>query len=132
MRAHGLPGFPDPDSSGQIRVTGTGIDRRSSAYQTAYRACRALAPSSPTQQQNVQFQQQLLAFAKCMRSHGVPAFPDPEVTDTGSIHFRVTPGQIDASSPVVIRAGHACRSTIKNFAGDPTGRLIQGAVGTGK
>jgi hypothetical protein len=131
MRAHGLPSFPDPDSSGRIRVTGTGIDRRSSAYQSAYHACRTLAPSSPTQQQNAEFQRQLLAFAACMRSHGVPTFPDPQVTDAG-IHFRVTPGQIDPNSPVVIRAGHACRSTIKKFAGDPTERLIQGAAGVGK
>jgi hypothetical protein len=41
-----------------------------------------------------QGQAQLLAFAKCMRSHGVPAFPDPQV-ENGVTHLQVTAGQID-------------------------------------
>jgi hypothetical protein len=55
-------------------------------------------------------QAQMLAFAKCMRSHGVPAFPDPQVENGGTTHLQVTAGQIDPNSPVVKAAMVACRS----------------------
>jgi hypothetical protein len=57
-----------------------GIDWRSPAVKAAQHACRHLAESagslsSLSPQQLAQLQEQLLAFASCMRSHGVPAFP---------------------------------------------------------
>src|SRR5262249_59229270 len=75
----------------------------------------------------------LLAFAKCMRSHRVPAFPDPQVVD-GHIHIRVTAGQIDPNSPVVTAAAAACRSKLGTGRGSESGaeKLVQGAAGMGK
>jgi hypothetical protein len=76
-------------------------------------------------------QEQLLAFAKCMRPHRVPAFPDPRVVND-HIRIRVTPGQIDPNSPVVIAAMAACRSKL---AGKDSARaaqkLLGGAAGAG-
>ena len=112
MRSHGVPTFPDPDSSGTIQVPSS-IDDRVPPVRAAYRACRNLAPSegSLTGQGDVMHQDQLLAFAKCMRSHGVPQFPDPQVVN-GHINMHLTAGQIDPSSPTVTAAMAACRSKL--------------------
>ena len=74
MRAHGLTGFPDPNASGVISATG--IDPNSAAYKTAIAACQGLLPAQAPGQQSQNLQQGL-KLAKCMRTHGVPNFPDP-------------------------------------------------------
>jgi hypothetical protein len=129
MRSHGVPNFPDPDSSGRIRIPST-IDDRLPTVQAAYHSCRNLAPSedSLTGQGDVMQQDQLLAFAKCMRSHGVPAFPDPQVVND-HIRLRVTAGQIDPNSPLVIAAEAACRSRLGPASARGAEKLVQGAAG---
>jgi hypothetical protein len=130
MRGHGVPSFPDPDSSGKIRIS-SAIDDRSPTVRAAYRACRRLAPSggSVTGQGDTLQQDQLLAFARCMRSHRVPAFPDPQAVN-GHIHMQVTAGQIDPSSPVVIAASAACRRKLGGkSAARGAEKLVQGAAG---
>jgi hypothetical protein len=128
MRSHGVPTFPDPDSSGTIQVPSS-IDDRVSTVRAAYRACRNLAPSESaiTGQDDVLTQDRLLAFAKCMRSHGVPNFPDPQVVN-GHIRIHVTAGQIDLTSPIVTAATAACRST-PGANSDGAQKLVQGAAG---
>jgi hypothetical protein len=114
MRRHGVPSFPDPDITG--RMPRRGFNPHSPAFQAAARACRSLTPSGgDSLKQRAQLQEQLLAFAKCMRSHRVPAFPDPQVV-SGDIQLRVTRGQIDPSSPVVTAATAACRSKLGSNA----------------
>jgi hypothetical protein len=133
VRSNGVRNFPDPDSSGRIMIPTGALDKRSPAFQAAYRACRRLAPSGGSPQQQARWQEQLLAFATCMRSHDVPAFPDPQVVN-GGIHLRVTGGQIDPNSPVVTAATAACRSKLaSNFAGirNPAEELVHGAAGLG-
>jgi hypothetical protein len=49
-----------------------------------------------------------LAYAKCMRSHGVPNWPDPVATPSGSYGFRTT--GVDPHSAGFQRAGEACKS----------------------
>jgi len=129
MRSHGVPTFPDPDSSGRIRIPST-IDDRSPTVQAAYHACRNLAPSedSVTGQGDVMGQDQLLAFARCMRSHGVSAFPDPQVVND-HIRLRVTAGQIDPNSPLVVAAEAACRSKLGRASARGAEKLVQGAAG---
>ena len=81
MRTHGVPNFPDPDSNGFFGLTGD-INRHSAQFQAAQSACRHLLPASyfqpPSQAQQQQDARQALQFARCMRSHGVPNFPDPD------------------------------------------------------
>ncbi len=52
----------------------------------------------------------LIAFSACMRSHGVPSFPDPTVSgDRTSLHVRVGPGSaIDPNSPQFQAAQKVC------------------------
>jgi hypothetical protein len=47
----------------------------------------------------------MLAFASCMRSHGVPSFPDPN--SQGLIPL-ATMNRIDPSSPAVLSAFKTC------------------------
>jgi hypothetical protein len=129
MRSHGVPTFPDPDSSGRIQIPSS-IDDRLPTVRAAYRACRNLAPSesSLTGQGDTLQQDRLLAFAKCMRSHGVPNFPDPQVVN-GHIRIHVTAGQIDPSSPIVTAAMATCRSTLGANSARGAEKLVQGAAG---
>jgi hypothetical protein len=55
---------------------------------------------------------QALKFSACMRSHGEPNFPDPEISNGGtSIRIRVTPASgIDPGSPAFQDAQRACRA----------------------
>ena len=92
IRSHGVPNFPDPvqTPSGGYGYRTAGIDPNSAAFQGALQACKALpSPWNSTGQQLSPAQQQAwLHWAKCIRTHGVPAFPDPtfsgnEVRDAG-------------------------------------------------
>lgn len=72
-------------------------------------------------------QNQLLAFAKCMRSHGVPNFPDPQVVN-GHLNIGATQGQIDPSSPIVTAAMAACRSTLGANSARGAAKVVQAAT----
>jgi hypothetical protein len=96
MRSHGEPNFPDPNASGGYTLTTSGsiegagnssIDIDSSQAQAAYGDCRHLLPGAPSisrleqleqqgQQREEQDLPQLLKYSQCMRSNGVPNFPD--------------------------------------------------------
>ena len=51
-----------------------------------------------------------LAFSACMRSHGVPAFPDP--TSNGGNSIQVQPGSVDPNTPAYQAAFRSCRSLL--------------------
>lgn len=78
MRAHGVPNFPDPGQGRLMIRPGSGIDPRAPAFQAAAKACRRYAPGKGTPVTMSAAQRRAaLRFAACMRSHGVPSFPDP-------------------------------------------------------
>jgi hypothetical protein len=113
MRSHGLPNFPDPGSDGRIHAA---IDEGLPTYQAASRACHAFdtgggVVSRQTRAQLEQQLPQLLAFAKCMRAHGVPKFADPEISPNGhGIAFAV----VDTHSPAYAPAAAACRGKLSH------------------
>jgi hypothetical protein len=89
VRSHGVANFPDPQagasnakfpSAQQLRVS-------SSQLSTAETACQRLLPAGVDDQ----FPQSevplllhsMLPFSSCMRSHGIPNFPDPAVDSEG-------------------------------------------------
>jgi hypothetical protein len=53
-----------------------------------------------------------LAFSQCMRSHGVPSFPDPGAN--GAISFSGAASQINLAGPVVKAAALDCRHLLPN------------------
>lgn len=56
-----------------------------------------------------------LAYARCMRAHGVPTYPDPESNGQEPAGTK----QLYASNPRISAAGAACRKLLPN-AGQPT------------
>ena len=80
VRAHGVPDFPDGsiDSHGVVSFP----DSAPRVPDSAVNACQVFynrLPPQPTGSPPVpqQLFQELLSFARCMRSHGVPDWPDP-------------------------------------------------------
>ncbi|HTC71058.1 MAG TPA: hypothetical protein VK662_15920 [Acidothermaceae bacterium] len=115
MRAHGVPDFPDPVNGGfEINNTNpnSDLDPSSPKFVAADSACKALSPEAHAGSGTVdpQVQAQALAYAACIRSHGVPSYPDP-VFVGGSIRETVRAGSgADPNSPQFIAAQNACQS----------------------
>jgi hypothetical protein len=77
MRAHRVPNFPDPSSTRGLIIPND-INTNAPAFKSAQGAYAKLAqsPGGPgTSSESRRLQ--LLALARCMRSHGVPNFADP-------------------------------------------------------
>jgi hypothetical protein len=134
MRKHGVPNFPDPDSKGRLKIEGgraangqqVGLDVGSPQFKKAQRACKRLQPRglTPTPQQQAKAQQQMLRFARCMRSHGVPKFPDPKFSPNGGSQLTIGKNTgVDPSSPQFQAAQKACRKLVPGSAlsGGPGG-----------
>jgi hypothetical protein len=73
MRAHGVSNFPDPGASGPQETPISSAP----AFVAAQKACGG-GPGGPGLPRATEAQKaQAIAFAKCMRAHGVPDWPDP-------------------------------------------------------
>jgi hypothetical protein len=104
VRSHGVPLWPDPDSSGvfdKSKLTPSQLGVSSSKAGAAAHACRTLLPTYSATQRS-QVLAQALRFSRCMRAHGSTNFPDPE--SNGAIRI---PDAIE-SSPVYLAALHFC------------------------
>ena len=60
-----------------------------------------------------------VAFATCMRAHGVPNFPDPTRTGGGGLQIQMTPGRatvngVSVNGPAFRSAMSACHSKLPN------------------
>lgn len=119
MRAHGVPNFPDPKISTHgngvsvaIGVTPTITDNPH--FKSAQQACGKLLPGGgPGEGSNHQIapqeESQYLKAAACIRTHGVPNFPDPTFSG-GGVHIEHQ--GLNESSPAFKAAVHACESLI--------------------
>jgi hypothetical protein len=112
MRSHGVPSFPDPTSPGEFKLSmssGSAVTR-SPAFQSAAGACQHLLGGNPPSENAAHGRTQtaaLLAFARCLRSHGFPGFPDP--TSSGQIsHEMIANAGINLHQPAVLQAADAC------------------------
>jgi hypothetical protein len=128
MRSHGVSNFPDP-SGGRLNLQiqrtpgGTsvnGVQVNAPAFQSAMNACKADLPNGGTPRPPSAAQRQAaLRFAQCMRSHGVPNFPDPQVSGSGVIIKAAGQG-IQLNAPAVQAAQQACQPLMKDaFARGP-------------
>jgi hypothetical protein len=102
MRAHGVPNFPDPTSNGAFELGSAAssglIDPNSAAYQRANSDCQHLLSNGG-----------LLKLAQCMRSRGVPNFPDPQPQANGGIALPLGPNSgVDPNSAQFQAAWKAC------------------------
>jgi hypothetical protein len=117
MRSHGVPNFPDPDSHGDFitkggLTNGQDVGTNPSQVAKANSACQHLLPNGgqPTAAQQQQFLSQGLKFSQCMRSHGVPNFPDPKTGPNGEVGISLGGNGIDPHSPQFQAAQKACQS----------------------
>jgi hypothetical protein len=115
MRSYGVPNFPDPTSPGEFKLSlspSSGGNARSPAFQSAETACQHLLGGGPPSQSAAERRAHIvagLAFARCLRSHGLPNFPDP--TSSGQItHEMLANAGINVHQPAVVRAADACVS----------------------
>jgi hypothetical protein len=110
MRSRGVPNYPDPTKSGLVKESLQQLGVSSSRFQTASSHCDRLLPnggSGPDPAQVQRVRAQALEFARCVRSHGVPNFPDPG--SDGRIPDPATVG-INQGSPTFEAANRACRN----------------------
>jgi hypothetical protein len=111
MRSHGVSDFPDPTTppGGGVAFSIQGgpssdLNRNNPTFKAADRACRALlasgqqaqTPSAPNITAGVR-------WARCLRSHGVASFPDPN--SQGAFDS----SKFDPSSPAFQTSSKACK-----------------------
>lgn len=121
MREHGVTNFPDPKvsvSGNSVRVSiraPAGALKSNPHFKSAQQACRKLQPGGgpgPNSAPPIspKEQTQYLKAAACIRSHGIPNFPDPTFS-SGGVHLPKTAGLNLQSSRVRV-AEEACQSLI--------------------
>ncbi len=132
MRSDGVPNFPDPKPGGGFLFQrSAGIDPSSSSFKAAQAKCKKFLPPGPGSgaPPSAQALAKMLKVAQCMRSHGVPAFPDPQTTvpsnpraalgGSGVISdiegvILVFPSAIDQQSPAFTHAAAVCAFPLHN------------------
>jgi hypothetical protein len=118
MRSHGVTDFPDPTvgSNGLPSWTfdADTVSPQSPAFRAAHQVCKKDLPDLlHTSGEKAAANAAALKYATCMRSNGVPNFPDPN--GQGLIQVNAT-GSLDASSPQFQKAETACNSLNNGFA----------------
>lgn len=112
MQQHGVQAQALGPQGGGVRVSkGENVSGAQSACQ---RYLPGGGPPALTAAELAQRAQAMLAFAKCMRKHGVANFPDPN--GQGKFNNLATLG-IDPMSPPLQAAGQACQSLEANVKG---------------
>ena len=113
MRAHDLPGFPDPASNGAFATTLANCgDFHGPVFDSANKACAHLQGPGITAAQQEQATVQLLKHAACMRAHGITHFPNP----SGDTMAQLPPG-VSPSSPRFVSATRACQRYLASVPG---------------
>jgi hypothetical protein len=119
MRAHGVPNYPDPTkgpggegfsistSPGSDTLTVDGITFSGPVFQAAEKTCKLFGggsgpPAISEGQKIAEFH-----FARCMRKHGVPNFPDPVFPAGGGIE-RPSVSGLNRDSPAFQHAAASC------------------------
>jgi hypothetical protein len=111
MRSHGLSNFPDPSPAPgggfSFRVL-PGLNPRSPSpqFQAATKACQNDVPPGLANLTPAKMTANALKYTDCMRSHGEPDFPDPNVQ--GMIKINPT-GIMGPNSPQFQKAERACQ-----------------------
>lgn len=107
MRANGVPSFPDAGAQIQSSQNGqtmsiNGVSVSSPAFESAQQKCEHYissgAPISAAEQ--AKFRQEILQVARCMRAHGIKAFPDSGTFNTS--------GALNPQAPAFKAASRKC------------------------
>ena len=108
MRSHGVPTFPDSPYEQKHILSSSSA--QAPAVQSAMAACSHLLPHGGQSQSPAHSHVQIaamLAFARCLRSHGFTNFPDP--TSSGDLtHQMLATAGISLQQPALVQAADAC------------------------
>lgn len=119
MRKHGVTAFPDPtlNANGSYGFSGDigQLRKLVRGAQKTFDTCEPLlAKSGILSAQNIgKFQQQILVYAKCMRSHGISDFPDPNASGRFGGQLK----SLDRNTPAFQTASAACRPILSKAIG---------------
>ena len=118
LRSNGLRGFPDPSPNGTFHITSSsGAVPGSTQFQAAQKTCRKFTPNGgapPSPAQQAKMLAQSLQYSKCMRSHGITDFPDPQ-SSNGRVGFSITAGpgsDLNPNNPQFQAAQKACETLL--------------------
>jgi hypothetical protein len=86
--------------------------------------CGGSAAGSTGSGSNNSRYQAAMTFAACVRTHGVPNFPDPKSGSDGGLQFQSTPGHtevngVSVNGPAFQQAMQSCRSKLPNGGHPP-------------
>jgi hypothetical protein len=116
MRNHGVTNFPDPtvtNNGNHQAIAIKAVGPNTPAFRTASKACVGILPTPSNADLAAQAAQQrahtqdLLSFARCMRSRGINGFPDPGAQGQLTLQM-ITGAGIDLHAPQVAIAARAC------------------------
>lgn len=119
MREHGVD-VPDPQVDGGGRATFRLVRPRGNeeTFEQAQEACRDhlenARPRNLDPEQQAELREAMLAFAQCMREHGVD-IPDPQFGEGGRGAVRLR--DIDPNDPKFREAEEACRELRPQLGG---------------
>jgi hypothetical protein len=139
MRSHGVPNYPDPDSSGQLpKPDAHLLGVSSTQLQAGQRACQHLLPISGRAINAGSVQQCMMAddcpqalvqqvlteersFAQCMRSLRVPNWPDPVTDSQGRPVFAISISKdgFNPYSKPIWAMGNQCSHLMPDLPGAP-------------
>lgn len=119
MRSHGVANFPDPTQSsggagfsisatpGSSTLTVDGTTFEGPAFESAVKACKLFGGGTAPPPITASQKRAAVAFAECIRKHGVPNFPDPTFPAGGGIE-QTSGSSINRNSPAFQRAVAIC------------------------
>jgi hypothetical protein len=123
MREHGVD-MEDPGAGGELRLEVRPGNQKK--VEKAQKACEALLENARPQlseEQQAAMQEAMLAFAKCMREHGID-MPDPQFSEDGRMTQRFGSGDVNPDDPRFQEAAKACEPIVEEArrkAGLPEG-----------
>ena len=131
MRANGVPNLPDPGKNGELKLSDD-LDPESPAFKKAEAKCIKYMGSDVKQNNGtaellepnvVWSDEDKLKYAACMRTNGVPGYPDPDKTGNMAL-----PEGTDPESQAFKKAEAACQKFMPGNI--PNGQIENGGNGT--
>jgi hypothetical protein len=120
IRENGYPEWPDPDPEGRfVMRRDHGMSFNDPRRQAAMEACQDLRPPGhgggmaigPGGGAAAMDEETMLEFARCIRSNGVPEFPDPGAAGGGAVIIGPESG-INHNDPTFQAAAQHCVTTV--------------------
>lgn len=129
MREHGVD-MPDPQFKEGGGFMAVEIDPQDGDFQEAEQACKHLMAGAVAEARDIdpermkEMEERMLAFAECMRGHGID-FPDPQIGRGGGGGFVFGgPGEelpFEPQGREFQEAERACQHELPNFPGHEVG-----------